>query len=57
MEGDKMRSLRLATPVPVMIFYLTVTAEDDGRVLFLPDIYDHDRTLDQVLRSGHPRPV
>ncbi len=52
MEGDKMRTLRLATPVPVMIFYSTVIVEDDGRVLFLPDIYDHDKPLDQALRPG-----
>ena len=52
MEGDKMRTLRLPTPVPVMIFYSTVVVEDDGRVLFLPDIYDHDKPLDQALRPG-----
>lgn len=57
MTGDKTRTLRIAKPVPVVIFYSTVIAEDDGRVLFLPDIYDLDRTLDQALRSGRPAPA
>ncbi len=52
MEGNKTRTLRLTTPVPVVIFYSTVIVEDDGRVLFLPDIYEHDKPLDQALRPG-----
>jgi murein L,D-transpeptidase YcbB/YkuD len=31
-----------------------VVVEDDGRVLFLPDIYDHDKLLDQALRPVRP---
>lgn len=44
---------RLARPLPVIVFYTTALAGDDGRVLFLPDIYGHDRSLDQALRERY----
>lgn len=44
-------TVRLARPLPVVVFYTTALVEDDGRVLFLPDIYGHDRVLERALRE------
>ena len=44
-------TVRLARPLPVVVFYTTALVEDDGRVFFLPDIYGHDRVLDRALRE------
>ncbi|HEX4576846.1 MAG TPA: L,D-transpeptidase family protein [Edaphobacter sp.] len=43
-------------PVPVLIFYLTAVAEEDGEIHFFRDIYDHDRTLRLELAHGYPYP-
>ncbi len=45
------RTLRVAPPVPVMIFYATVNVGEDGRPRFLPDVYGHDARLDAALRA------
>jgi murein L,D-transpeptidase YcbB/YkuD len=46
--------VNLASPVPVLIFYMTVVVEENGDVHFFHDIYDHDRTLRQELALGYP---
>jgi murein L,D-transpeptidase YcbB/YkuD len=46
------RTLRVAPPVPVMIFYATVNAGQDGRLRFVPDVYGHDARLDAALRAS-----
>jgi murein L,D-transpeptidase YcbB/YkuD len=38
-------TVRLAAPIPVVLFYATALVERNGRVLFLDDIYGHDRKL------------
>ncbi len=43
-------------PVPVVIFYLTAVAEENGDIYFFHDIYDHDRILKQDLAKGYPYP-
>jgi L,D-transpeptidase YcbB len=43
-------------PVPVLIFYLTAVAEENGDIHFFRDIYDHDRTLRLELAHGYPYP-
>jgi L,D-transpeptidase YcbB len=43
-------------PVPVLIFYLTAVAEENGDIHFFRDIYDHDRTLKLELAHGYPYP-
>lgn len=45
------RTLRVAPPVPVLIFYATVNVGEDGRPRFLPDVYGHDARLDAALRA------
>jgi len=50
---DRNRVVPLAAPIPVLIFYATVTAGADGRLSFLPDLYGHDVRLEQALRALH----
>jgi murein L,D-transpeptidase YcbB/YkuD len=53
MAADESKTLRLATPVPVLIAYGTAIVRD-GRVHFFDDIYGHDRVLDAALRRPRP---
>jgi murein L,D-transpeptidase YcbB/YkuD len=46
--------VRLPVPMLVAIVYATVDAREDGRVVFYPDVYGHDRAL-QLLLAGAPR--
>ena len=39
------RRISLTTKVPVLLYYWTVALEDDGDVLFKPDIYQRDAPL------------
>ena len=45
------RTVPLAAPIPVIVFYTTVIVDAEGRALFLPDIYGHDRKL-RALRAA-----
>ena len=45
------RTVQLAAPVPVVVFYTTVIADGEGRALFLRDIYGHDSKLRDALRG------
>jgi L,D-transpeptidase YcbB len=47
----KTRTVRLAQPIPVLIFYTTAIADHQGRVLFLEDVYRLDQALDGALRA------
>jgi murein L,D-transpeptidase YcbB/YkuD len=42
-------TVRLDAPIPVILFYATALVERSGRVLFLDDIYGHDRKLSLAL--------
>jgi murein L,D-transpeptidase YcbB/YkuD len=53
-DGRDNLQVNLASPVPVLIFYMTVVVEENGDVHFFHDIYDHDRTLRQELALGYP---
>ncbi|HJV96773.1 MAG TPA: L,D-transpeptidase family protein [Albitalea sp.] len=50
MEKGESSTLRLAEPVPVLIAYGT-TLVRGGRIHFFPDLYGHDRLLDNALRQ------
>ena len=50
------RVVPLATPTPVLVFYTTAIVDGEGRAIFLPDVYGHDRRLIAALR-GRSRPV
>ncbi len=45
------RTVPLAAPVPVIVFYTTVIVDGEGRALFLRDIYGHDSKLRDALRG------
>jgi L,D-transpeptidase YcbB len=49
MESGASNTLALKQPLPVLIAYSTVIAKG-GRVFFYPDLYGHDRLLDEALR-------
>lgn len=55
-SGKDNQQVNLATPVPVLILYVTAVAEEDGTVHFFDDIYKHDQKLDAVLAKGPPYP-
>ena len=46
----------LTTPLPVIIFYTTVMA-DEEQPHFYDDIYGHDEALDAALKVGYPYPM
>ncbi|MDF2463594.1 MAG: L,D-transpeptidase YcbB [Ramlibacter sp.] len=50
MDKGESNVLRLSRPLPVLIAYSTVIVKG-GRVFFYPDLYGHDRLLDQALRQ------
>jgi murein L,D-transpeptidase YcbB/YkuD len=56
MNGKEPKLVTLKQPVPVYIFYSTVLADDQGKVLFYQDIYGHDRILQGLLDKGFPYP-
>jgi murein L,D-transpeptidase YcbB/YkuD len=55
-DGRDNLQVNLVPPVPVLIFYMTVVAGEDGDVHFFHDIYDHDRALKLELAHGYPYP-
>ena len=56
-KGTDNHQVNLKKPLPIVIFYLTGLAEDDGQVHFFEDIYGYDAHLNQVLSKGPPYPV
>ncbi len=56
MQREKPRIVTLKTPIPVYIFYSTVLADENGRVMFYADIYGHDQILAEQLAKGFPYP-
>lgn len=45
MGSGRNRSVALAAPIPVVVFYTTAIVDAGGRAIFLPDVYGHDRRL------------
>ena len=53
MQSGELTRATLSSPVPVVIFYTTAFATNDGRALFLPDIYGFDSKLElALLKAG-----
>ena len=44
-DSRKTQRISLATPVPVIILYLTASLDSDGMLLFYRDIYNLDKRL------------
>ena len=55
--GPDNHQVNLKKPLPIVIFYVTALAEEDGQVHFFEDIYGYDAHLNQVLSKGPPYPV
>ncbi|NKN32305.1 L,D-transpeptidase family protein [Marichromatium bheemlicum] len=45
------RHLQLERPLPVLLYYLTVTTDRTGRLVFREDVYDRDATLIKALAA------
>jgi len=56
-SGHDNHQVNLKKPLPIVIFYLTALAEEDGQVHFFDDIYGYDQKLRDVLSKGPPYPV
>jgi murein L,D-transpeptidase YcbB/YkuD len=56
MAGKVTRRALLTRPMPVILFYTTAVAWPEGGVMFYPDLYGHDRELDEALRAGPTPP-
>jgi murein L,D-transpeptidase YcbB/YkuD len=50
--GTKPRTVKLAAPVRVIVFYATAAATVSRGVLFSPDLYGHDARLEKLLASS-----
>jgi len=55
MSSGKNVTVKLTTPLPVIVFYTTAIVQNDGRALFLADVYGHDRALDNALQATRGR--
>jgi L,D-transpeptidase YcbB len=55
--GPDNRQVNLKTPLPIVIFYVTAIAAEDGHTHFFDDIYGYDQKLQQVLSKGPPYPI
>lgn len=55
-EDKDNKTVSLKTPLPVVIFYLTATADEDGTIHFFDDIYGYDKQLEDFLDKGMPYP-
>jgi len=55
-SGSSNAVVKLTRPVPVLAFYTTAAVDGEGRALFLPDIYGHDRKLLAALARGRAGP-
>jgi murein L,D-transpeptidase YcbB/YkuD len=55
--GPDNYTVSLKTPIPIVIFYVTAIAAEDGHIHFFNDLYGYDQRLQQVLAKGPPYPV
>jgi murein L,D-transpeptidase YcbB/YkuD len=49
MAPGETRTVRLSTPIPVVIFYTTAIADREGRAVFAPDVYRLDESAARAL--------
>lgn len=55
MNGDKDNwQVNLATRIPVLIVYGTVTVNEENQIRFFDDIYGYDAELEKALAAGYP---
>jgi L,D-transpeptidase YcbB len=56
-NGPDNKTISLKTPLPIVIFYLTAIASEDGHIHFFDDIYGYDAEMQKVFAKGPPYPV
>jgi L,D-transpeptidase YcbB len=56
-NGPDNHQVNLKTPLPVVIFYVTAIAAEDGHTHFFDDIYGYDQKLQETLSKGPPYPT
>ncbi len=56
-NGPDNHQVNLKTPLPIVVFYVTAIAAEDGHTHFFNDIYGYDQKLQEVLSKGPPYPV
>jgi murein L,D-transpeptidase YcbB/YkuD len=52
MNGTKTATVRLKTPIPVYIFYLTAWVDGDDTLYFYDDLYGFDSAMERALTSS-----
>ena len=45
LDSGKLTNVVLETPMPVLLTYLTARVNDDGTLLFFPDVYERDAAI------------
>jgi murein L,D-transpeptidase YcbB/YkuD len=55
--GPDNHQVNLKTPLPIVIFYVTAIAAEDGHTHFFNDLYGYDQKLQEVLAKGPPYPI
>jgi murein L,D-transpeptidase YcbB/YkuD len=53
-SGPDNQQVKLTSPVPVVIVYMTALVEENGELYFFDDIYGHDRSMNATLAKGQP---
>jgi murein L,D-transpeptidase YcbB/YkuD len=56
-DGPDNKTVSLKTPLPIVIFYLTAIASEDGHTHFFDDIYGYDAEMQKVFAKGPPYPI
>jgi murein L,D-transpeptidase YcbB/YkuD len=56
-NGSDNHQINLKNPIPIVIFYVTAIAAEDGHTHFFEDLYGYDQKLQQVLSKGPPYPI
>ncbi len=55
-ETANNKTIQLKNPLPVVVFYLTAVADEDGSMHFFDDVYGYDKAMEQILEKGLPYP-
>lgn len=56
-NGQDNHQVNLKTALPIVVFYVTAIAAEDGHTHFFDDLYGYDQKLQQVLSKGPPYPT
>ena len=51
LDSGRLTNVVLETPMPVLLTYLTARVDDDGTLLFFPDVYERDARISRALAA------